>query len=65
MEGLGDSVANKIVLRREEHPYKSVVDFETRSGVNKTLFKKMKELKILDNLKPEHEEGEFETFFDL
>ena len=50
LEGLGDSVAQKIVTEREKRPFYSIEDLQKRGGVSKTLIEKMKELGVLDNM---------------
>ena len=50
LDGLGDSVAQKIVIEREKKPFYSIEDLQKRGGVSKTLIEKMRELKVLDNM---------------
>ena len=50
LDGLGDSVAQKIVIEREKKPFYSIEDLQKRGGVSKTLIEKMKELGVLDNM---------------
>lgn len=50
LDGLGDSVAQKIVAEREKRPFFSIEDLQKRGGVSKTLIEKMKELGVLDNM---------------
>lgn len=50
LDGLGDTVANKIKEEREKNPFLSVEDFQKRAKVSSTLIDKMKKMKILDDL---------------
>ena len=50
LDGLGDSVAQKIVIEREKRPFYSIEDLQKRGGVSKTLIEKMKELGVLDDM---------------
>lgn len=61
IDGLGEAVANNIILARENRPFTSVEDFVSRAGVNKTLVEKMLEMGILDSL-PKEEQISFDLF---
>lgn len=50
IDGLGENIANKIVLNREERVYNSIKDFKDRSGINGTTLKKLQNLNCLVNL---------------
>lgn len=50
IESLGTVKANDIVNAREEKPFLSKEDFKTRTGVSKTVFDTMNQMKILDSL---------------
>ncbi|MCD8562338.1 MAG: hypothetical protein LRY26_00895 [Bacilli bacterium] len=50
LDGLGDTVANKIKEEREKNPFLSIEDFQKRAKVSSTLIDKMKKMKILDDL---------------
>ena len=50
LDGLGDSVAQKIVAEREIRPFVSIEDLQKRGGVSKTLIEKMKILGVLDGM---------------
>ena len=50
LDGLGDSVAQKIVAEREIRPFVSIEDLQKRGGVSKTLIEKMKLLGVLDGM---------------
>ncbi|WP_406617157.1 PolC-type DNA polymerase III [Mycoplasmopsis adleri] len=59
IDGLGEAIANSIVENREIKPYSSKEDFRVRSGVNKTLFEKIVDLKALDSMS---ESDQFKLF---
>ena len=50
VDGLGDSVATKIIEEREERPFLSIEDFADRGKVNTTTIEKMKTLKVFEGL---------------
>ena len=50
IEGLGDTVAKKIVEEREKQPFISVEDVQRRGKVSGTLIDKMKDMGILKDL---------------
>ncbi len=50
IDGLGITVAKQIVQAREEKPFLSIEDVQTRGKVSKTLIEKMKEMEILNDL---------------
>ncbi len=65
LEGLGGAVAQKMVQARDEKPYETYEDFVKRSGVNKTLLAKLKELGVLNNLKREQKETKQMSLNDI
>ena len=50
IDGLGDTVAKKIVDARQERVFQSIQDFQKRCDINKTLLEKLKTLKIFHGL---------------
>lgn len=50
MDGLGPAVADMIIKNRDKKEYRSKKDFETRSGINKTVFKKMDDMGVFNNM---------------
>ena len=50
LDGLGGTVAGKIVEERVKAPFLSVEDFQKRGKVSSTLIDKMRVMKILDDL---------------
>ena len=50
IEGLGDTVAKKIVEEREKGKFLSIEDVQKRAKVSQTLIDKMKEMGILEGL---------------
>ncbi|MDD4733634.1 MAG: PolC-type DNA polymerase III [Bacilli bacterium] len=50
LDGLGGTVAEKIVEERKLEPFKSVDDLKKRGKVSTTLIERMKNMKILDGL---------------
>ena len=50
LDGLGATVANKIVEEREKLPFLSIEDVQKRGKVSSTLIEKMRFMKILDDL---------------
>ena len=63
LDSLGEVVANNIVIERNKAPFSSLNDIKKRSGINKTIFEKMKNLGILDEYKDEGA-GEIERIKD-
>ena len=50
LDGLGDSVANKIIEERKIQPFISIEDLQIRGKLSATLIEKLKVLKVLDNM---------------
>ena len=50
LDGLGESVATKIVEEREKKPFYCVEDFANRGKVNKTTVDALRELGIFKGL---------------
>lgn len=50
IDGLGDTVAKKIVEERKNKPFLSMEDVQTRGKVSKTLLDKMEEMGVLKDL---------------
>ncbi len=50
IDGLGTTVAKKIVEEREKAPFLSIEDLQKRCKVSSTLIEKMRKMKILDDL---------------
>ena len=50
LDGLGDSVANKIIEERNIKPFYSVEDFQLRGKVNQTTVEKLRTLGIFDGM---------------
>lgn len=50
IEGLGDTVAKKIVEEREKQPFLSIEDLQKRAKVSGTLIEKMRAMGILDGM---------------
>ena len=50
IDGLGGTVANKIVEEREKAPFLSIEDLQKRSKISGTLLDKMRTMGILDNM---------------
>ncbi|WP_322959603.1 PolC-type DNA polymerase III [Mycoplasmopsis felis] len=50
IKNLGISAAEKLIIARQERPFRSKEDFKSRSGINQTLYNKLKEMGILNNL---------------
>lgn len=50
IDGLGDTVANKIVEERENAPFLSIEDLQKRGKISGTLIEKMRSMHILDHL---------------
>src|SRR5690606_6160164 len=60
IDGLGDQVAYDIIDKRNEKPFKSIKDVESRSRVNKTVFERLETAGAFKNLSdeiPEIESG--------
>ena len=49
-EGLGDTVANKIVEEREKSPFLSIENCQKRAKVSGTLIDKMKSMGIFNGM---------------
>lgn len=47
LDGLGVAVSDKLIQSRIEKPFESFADFQLRSGVNKTILAKLKDLNLL------------------
>ena len=50
IDGLGDTVANKIVEERNKQTFLSIEDVSSRAKVSKTLIEKMTEMGIFDGM---------------
>lgn len=50
LDGLGDSVAKKIIEERNKKPYYSVEDFQTRGKVNTTTVEKLRSLGLFEGM---------------
>ena len=50
IEGLGDTVANNLVVEREKRPFLSVEEIQYRAKVSGTLIDKMKSMGIFDGM---------------
>ena len=50
VDGLGESVANKIVEERSKKPFYCVEDFQTRGKVNQTTVNSLRELGVFEGL---------------
>ena len=50
LDGLGDSVANKIIEERKIQPFISIEDLQIRGKLSATLIERLKVLKVLDNM---------------
>ena len=50
VDGLGESVANKIVEEREKKPFYCVDDFQSRGKVNQTTVNNLRELGVFKNM---------------
>lgn len=50
LEGLGDSVATKIMEERKEKPFYSVEDFQMRGKVNQTAIEKLRSYGIFEGM---------------
>ena len=60
--GLGESVAVDILNKRNEKPFTSIKDVNTRTKLNKTLFEKMMKLNAFKDLKDEDDATEVGLF---
>ncbi|MFV0275469.1 MAG: PolC-type DNA polymerase III [Bacilli bacterium] len=50
LDGLGNSVAEKIIQQREKGKFLSIEDLKTRCKVSTTLIEKLRELNVLDGM---------------
>ena len=50
VDGLGESVANKIIEERNKKPFYCVEDFQTRGKVNQTTINALRELGVFANM---------------
>ena len=50
IDGLGGTVAEKIVAERNDHPFVSIEDLQKRGGVSTTLIEKMRMMGMLEGL---------------
>ena len=50
MDGLGDSVATKIIEERNKQPFISIEDLQSRGKVSSTTIDKLRTLGVLDGL---------------
>jgi DNA polymerase-3 subunit alpha (Gram-positive type) len=50
IESLGETVAASIIKARNDHPFTSQKDFETRTNITKTQLAKLKLLSVFDNM---------------
>ena len=50
LDGLGDSVASKIIEERKIQPFISIEDLQIRGKLSATLIEKLRSLKVLDNM---------------
>ena len=50
LDGLGDTVAESIVMARNDQPFSSVEDLIKRTKITKQHIEKLKELHVLDDL---------------
>lgn len=50
IDGLGENVAKSILLAREDSPFMSKQDLQTRTQLNQSLIKKLEALGVLDHL---------------
>ncbi len=50
LDGLGDSVATKIIEEREKQPFYCIEDFANRGKVNKTTVDKLRELGVFKDM---------------
>ena len=50
LDGLGDSVANKIIEERNIKPFYSIEDFGSRGKVNQTTVDKMRSMGIFEGM---------------
>lgn len=50
VDGLGETVANKIIEARRERPFYSIDDFQRRCDINKTLLEKLRNLGLFASL---------------
>ncbi len=50
LDGLGENVARQIVAAREEEPFKTIKDVQTRGKVSKTLIEKMQMMNVFGDM---------------
>ena len=50
LSGLGDNAAKKIIQAREEEPFFSVEDLQTRAGLTKSVIEILRKNRVLENL---------------
>ena len=50
LSGLGENAAQKIIKAREEEPFFSVEDLQTRAGLTKSVIEILRKNHVLDNL---------------
>ena len=50
IDGLGDTVAKKIIEEREIRPFLSIEDLQVKAKISVTTIAKMKTMGILDNM---------------
>ena len=50
LPGLGENAAQKIIKAREEEPFFSVEDLQTRAGLTKSVIEILRKNQVLDNL---------------
>jgi len=50
LSGLGENAAQKIIKAREEEPFFSVEDLQTRAGLTKSVIEILRKNQVLDNL---------------
>ncbi|MCK5388605.1 MAG: helix-hairpin-helix domain-containing protein, partial [Candidatus Izimaplasma sp.] len=62
IDGLGSKVANSIIKARLEKPFKSKDDIKERTGLSKTLFKKLEMLDVFDELPDNSQMNLFDNF---
>ena len=50
LDGLGENVARQIVAAREEEPFKTIKDVQTRGKVSKTLIEKLQLMNVFGDM---------------
>ena len=50
LSGLGENAAQKIIQAREEEPFFSIEDLQTRAGLTKSVIEILRKNRVLDNL---------------